>query len=164
MWFFVHYRLARRSSIFPWSGAATTNRHCLRHFWKFCDPCLKKPGRDRQSVAIGDEIVSAWSSGNGSKKTGLNLKGGGVSAYCHVDLSSLRFGVILRSYPPFAARYPFRIASASLMYSPRLVFPYHCWPGRKHFPELVFTQTLASVATASSRESVGAEPFAPALE
>jgi hypothetical protein len=38
------------------------------------------------------------------------------------------------------------MASASLMYSPRLVLPSHCWPGRKYFPELVFTQTLASAA------------------
>jgi hypothetical protein len=26
------------------------------------------------------------------------------------------------------------MASASLMYSPRLVLPYHCWSGRKYFP------------------------------
>jgi hypothetical protein len=52
------------------------------------------------------------------------------------------------------------------MYSPRLVLPYHCWPGRKYFPELVFTQTLAAAedsvdVAASPRESGGADPFAP---
>jgi hypothetical protein len=53
---------------------------------------------------------------------------------------------------------PFRMASASLMYSQRFVLLYHCWPGRKYFPELVFTHTLASVAAVSPRESGSADP------
>jgi hypothetical protein len=56
------------------------------------------------------------------------------------------------------------------MYAPRFVLPYHCWPGRKYFPELVFTQTLAAVdvedsvdVAASLRESGDADPFTSTL-
>jgi catechol 2,3-dioxygenase-like lactoylglutathione lyase family enzyme len=40
----------------------------------------------------------------------------------------------------FRSPVPFPDCPASLMYSPRFVSPYHCWPGRKYFPELLFTQ------------------------
>jgi hypothetical protein len=42
---------------------------------------------------------------------------------------------------PFAGKYPFRTASSSDMYSPRLVLPNYRKPGFQYFKLLVFTQT-----------------------